>query len=215
MSGSLFVIEGPEGSFKSTVANKVVERLCQQGICAISSREPGGVEIAEKIRDIVVHDDMCIETEILLFLAARMEHYDKFIKPHLNDGKLIVLDRFVYSSLSIQGAARGYDIDTINSLHGLLLPNDLKATTFYIDVDPRSSLRRKTGNDIQKFEKENISFHLKAHEFMLEACKEYYDIIKIPGGDGKTRTSDDIANDIVAIIKLIHLGYSVINVNNN
>lgn len=211
-TNKLFAIEGPEGSFKSTVARKVAERLVGFGIPAVSSREPGGVEVAEKIREIVVNDEMCSETEVLLFLAARVEHYNKFIQPEIDKGNVVILDRFIYSSLSIQGAGRGFDTSVIGRAHKLMLGERINHVTFYINVDPKETLHRKRGDEVQKFEREAIGFHVRAHEYMLKACNENYDVIEVAGGDGIERTSDDIADDIATIIKLIQSGYSVINV---
>lgn len=211
MLNKLFVVEGPEGSFKSTVVRKVTEKLCERGIGAIASREPGGVGVSEKIRDIVVHDDMCIETEVLLFLASRVEHYNKVIKPNLEDGKIVVLDRFMYSTLSIQGEARGYSIDSIRKLHEIAFGERIQTTTFYIDIDPEVSIKRKEGYEIQKFEKEDLDFHQKAHKYMLDACVNHPNVIRIDG----YKTSDEIAEAICTIITLINDGYSVRNTNND
>ena len=198
MNNRFFVIEGPEGSYKSTVVRKVTEKLKALNHDVVSSREPGGVEVAEKIRDIVVNDDMHITTEVLLFLSSRVEHYDKVIKPNLEAGRIVILDRFIYSSLSIQGAARGYDIDVIKKLHDLVLPAELDFTTFYININPEVSVPRKKGDSVQKFEKEEMKFHIKAHDFMKTACLDNkHPVVSVNGCRSSTEIADEIVNHII------------------
>lgn len=192
----LYSIEGPEGSGKTTLSKLVASKLEELGVQAIVSREPGGVTVAEKIRDIVVHNNMNNMTEALLFLAARTEHYYSKIKPLIDKGSIVILDRFIYSSLSIQGAARGMGAELIANLHKLALPRDLEFITFYLDVDPIKGLERKQEQgELQKFEFEDEEFHLKAHRFMLNAC-QHDGVVRVPA----LKTLEEIAEEIVQYI---------------
>lgn len=197
---SLFSFEGPEGSGKTLIASLVAKKLNELNNLALYSREPGGVEVAEDIRGIVVHKEMHRMTEALLFLAARVEHYNKIIRPHIDLGYTVILDRFIYSTLAIQGNARGIPISTLKELHRLALPKDIRFITFYLDIDPRISVARKSSqdNEVQKFEREPMEFHYASRDFMLEQCQENpEEVIRIAVDHG---TPDEIADEIVNII---------------
>lgn len=192
----LFSIEGPEGSGKTSVAQIVARKLNEMGVKAVNSREPGGVAVAEEIRNIVVHEEMHPMTEALLFLSARTEHYHGKVKPLLDDGYTVILDRFIYSSLAIQGVARGMGTDVIKSLHNIALP-DISYITFYLDIDPVLGLKRKNAQDeVQKFEKEDEMFHQRIYNYMQEVCETANNVVKIDAN----ATLDEIADEIVECI---------------
>src|SRR5699024_1390129 len=110
MRGKFITFEGCEGSGKSTQIRLLSERLKKEGICHIVTREPGGSDIAEQIRAIILNGKntaMCDECEALLYAAARAQHLNEKVKPELEKGALVLCDRFVDSSLAYQGYARG------------------------------------------------------------------------------------------------------------
>ena len=114
--GLFITIEGPEGSGKTTVAKEITSYLQQQGYPLLYTREPGGVAIAEKIRDIILdvdHTTLDARCEALLYAASRRQHLVEKIEPALKEGKIIICDRFIDSSLAYQGYARGIGIDEV------------------------------------------------------------------------------------------------------
>jgi len=159
----LVVLDGPEGAGKTLTGRALKEALTERGYSVILSREPGGVPVSEKIRNIVVNDDMHPITEAYLYLASRAEHVQKVIKPALNDGKIVILDRFMYSTLAYQGGGRGLDIDKLRQLHDLALDGIVPNLNLFLDVPPQIGLARKQDDEIAKFERESLEFHEKVY----------------------------------------------------
>ena len=113
MKGKFIAFEGCEGSGKSTQLKLLAEYLIGHGVDFILTREPGGSEISEQIRGIILNGkntDMCDECEALLYAAARVQHLKQTVMPALEDGKLVICDRYIYSSLAYQGYARGLGV---------------------------------------------------------------------------------------------------------
>ena len=114
--GTLISIEGPEGAGKSSVLEALLPRLEKAGIAYITTREPGGVEIAEKIREVILdpsHTEMDPKTELLLYIASRRQHLAERVLPALKAGKLVIMDRFIDSSVAYQGFGRGLAVADI------------------------------------------------------------------------------------------------------
>lgn len=147
MTKGLFIsFEGPDGAGKTSVLNQVVSRLkntTERTI--ISTREPGGVAIAEKIRSIILdidHETMDAKTELLLYIAARRQHYVERILPHLEAGNLVLVDRFIDSSLAYQGYGRGLDLTAIDWLNQYATEGRKPDLTLYFDVPTAIGLNR-------------------------------------------------------------------------
>ena len=120
MSGLFITLEGGEGAGKTTVANSVIERLSLLGIKAIYTREPGGIKIAEKIREVILdrnHTEMDGRTEALLYAAARRQHLVEKVRPAMEKGYVVLCDRFVDSSIVYQGYARGLGVDEVRKIN--------------------------------------------------------------------------------------------------
>ena len=144
-TGGLFItLEGGEGAGKSTLAKALAARLEAHGLTVELTREPGGSPGAEEIRRLVVEGDpdrWSAETEILLFIAARRDHWERTIAPALAAGATVITDRFTDSTRVYQGTTRGDLTDLVDRLHALMIPRrpDL---TLVIDVDPAAALAR-------------------------------------------------------------------------
>lgn len=169
--GYLFVFEGGEGSGKSTAIKKVKEKLEKDGYKVLVTREPGGCDISEQIRNIILNNkDMDIETELLLFLAARKEHYIKIVKPALKDKYIVLMDRFMDSTIVYQGI---YEENTCNCYPYFEASRDLLmkqlngkdgyfGKSYYLRLsDPEIGLNRiKIHNrETNKFDEKGIKFH--------------------------------------------------------
>ncbi|MDF3047076.1 MAG: tmk [Candidatus Midichloriaceae bacterium] len=169
--------EGGEGSGKTTQAKRLVENLQKKGIKALFTREPGGTELAEKIRALLL-GDQGIEnalTEFLLITAARHDHVESLIKPKLAQGFVVVCDRFFDSSIVYQGLCKALDISLMQSLHYSIFQGFEPDVTFLIDIDPEIAQRRITlpssKRDSNHYDQRDITFHKKVRQGLLECAK--------------------------------------------
>jgi dTMP kinase len=203
MKEGLFItFEGGEGSGKTTIINKLVPLLEAKGLNVLTSREPGGVRIAEDIRNIILdpkNTEMCYETEALLFAASRMQHLKEKVIPALLSGKVVICDRYLDSSLVYQGYCRGLGFDKVlraNAFASEYMPK----VTFFIDVTPEVGLSRLKGRSgkIDRLDKECIDFHQKVYDGYIKLCEMYPDRVKRIDGN---RDVLDIVNEILDIIE--------------
>ena len=128
MSGLFITLEGGEGAGKTTVAYSVIEKLSSVGIKAIYTREPGGIKIAEKIREIILdpnHTEMDCRTEALLYAAARRQHLVEKVKPAMENGYVVLCDRFVDSSIVYQGYARGIGMEEVLKMNEFAIEGNM------------------------------------------------------------------------------------------
>ena len=162
MSKGLFIsIEGGEGSGKSTVIQRLKEELEKRGEQVLVTREPGGIDVAERIRNILVHQEMDALTEAMLFASSRNETIKQVIQPALDEGKIVLCDRFLDSSLVYQGYVKGLGIEKVYEINQLVLQDCLPALTLYFDLDPVIGLERIAQNsrETNKFDELDIGFH--------------------------------------------------------
>ena len=172
--GVLISFEGSEGSGKSTQIAHLAEQLQAAGRRVFSTREPGGTEIGEQVRNIIVHnskgDEMCAETELLLFAASRAQLVREIIAPNLMKGVIVVCDRYIDSSTVYQGVARSLSLDPVQQINQFAVGNVLPDVTIVLDVPTRVSLARiqQRASDLpNRMERENISFYKKVREGYL------------------------------------------------
>ncbi len=148
MKGKFIAFEGCEGSGKSTQLKLLAEYLIGHGVDFILTREPGGSEISEQIRGIILNGkntDMCDECEALLYAAARVQHLKQTVMPALEEGKLVICDRYIYSSLAYQGYARGLGVEFVESVNAYALehcPADMTVFLYFARGRVREKARR-------------------------------------------------------------------------
>ncbi|MCP1143226.1 dTMP kinase [Lysinibacillus endophyticus] len=186
MKNNLFItFEGPEGAGKTTVINKIIARLQQQNIDVLGTREPGGIEIAEKIREIILnpaHTAIDERTEALLYAAARSQHFFEKVEPALKEGKHVLCDRFIDSSLAYQGYARGIGIDEVLSINEFAIGKRMPDLTFYFDINPAVGLARihaHNEREVNRLDNESLLFHEKVRKGYYEVIKRYPNRIKV------------------------------------
>lgn len=184
--GEFIVFEGLEGSGKSTAIQFIKNYLSTKTNNVIYTREPGGTYLSEKIRDLVIDSSNIInkESEILLLYAARMDHLNKIINPALNNGKIVISDRFNWSSLAYQGGGRQLGLNTVKKLNDLFLGSFMADLTLYIDIDPKIGLSRIRHNRrlLDRFEKENMNFFHRTRNIYYKLINIYkHDSILING----------------------------------
>lgn len=179
---SLFItLEGPEGSGKTSAIKLVREALEQMGHEIIMTREPGGTPISEQIRNVILDKDntaMDSRTEALLYAASRRQHLVEKIWPALKEGKIVFCDRYLDSSLSYQGYARGLGIDDILKVNEYATEGTFPHITFLFDIDPELGLERISKNkdrEVNRLDVEKLSFHQKVREGYLILSKRFPD----------------------------------------
>lgn len=166
MNGVFITFEGPDGAGKTTILGMVAERL--QNV--LVTREPGGIDIAEQIRRVILAKEntaMDPRTEALLYAAARRQHLAERVKPALEKGEIVLCDRFVDSSLAYQGYARGLGIEEVWSINQFAIENMLPELTVYFDIEPELGLQRinkNKGREINRLDLEKLEFHQKVRE---------------------------------------------------
>lgn len=180
-NGFFITLEGPEGSGKSTQVRMLSDFLGSKGINYILTREPGGTDLAEKIRSILknisLNKVLSLKTEALLFQAARAQHVFEKIRPALDQNKVVICDRFADSSTVYQGVARGLgkaEVEALNKFSTDSLTPDL---TLLLDIDPNIGLSRahiRENCSIQKdrFEEQDLAFHIKIRESFLKLAAD-------------------------------------------
>lgn len=182
--GYFFSVEGNEGAGKTTIVKMASQYLTSRGLEVVTSREPGGIKIAEQIRAVILDKDntnMDGRTEALLYAAARRQHYTDKIYPSLKKGKTIICDRFIDSSLAYQGYARGLGMEEVLWINQFAVENAFPDLTLYLDVDPELGLKRireHQNREINRLDLESLSFHLKVRKGFLEVVKMFPNRIK-------------------------------------
>ena len=170
--GRFITFEGTEGAGKTTQISRIQTFLETEGYEVITTREPGGTPLSEKIRGLLLQDDMSQMTELLLMFAARAEHIAKVILPAINAGKWVLCDRFTESSYAYQGYARGLPLSQIEALENLVQGDLRPDCTFWFDIPVREGMKRvdnRGGRD--RFEAENIAFFEKVAFGFSELAK--------------------------------------------
>ncbi|MBS8266946.1 dTMP kinase [Mesobacillus boroniphilus] len=184
--GIFITIEGPDGSGKTTILQMLAQNLEKEGYAVVATREPGGIEIAEQIRKVILDPEntaMDPRTEALLYAAARRQHLAEKVKPALKEGKIVLCDRFVDSSLAYQGHARGLGIDEVYSINEFAIENMMPVMTLYFDVAPEIGLERinkNKGREVNRLDMEKLEFHQKVREGYMMIAERFPDrILKI------------------------------------
>lgn len=171
--------EGPEGAGKTTVISVVGERLEKEGHKVLLTREPGGIKISEDIREIILDNEnvaMDGKTEALLYAAARRQHLVEKVIPALEQGYMVLCDRFIDSSLAYQGYARGIGIDEILSINEFAIEDTMPSLTVFFDISPEEGLARILNNEEReqnRLDKEQLTFHKQVYEGYQKVIKRY------------------------------------------
>ena len=212
MKKGLFItFEGLEGCGKTTQAKMLFDFLIKQKIPSIYTKEPGGTKIGDKIRKILLdqkNDGMDYKTEMLLFLASRAENVRLIILPALEEGKVVISDRFYDSTTAYQGYGRGIDLKIVKHLNSLVVGKAIPDLTFILDIDPYEGLRRSAsfGNlHEMRFEEEFLNKKIIEGKLFLERVRHgYYQLSREETGRVKiidaNRNKEDIYNEIVEIV---------------
>ncbi len=199
--GKFITFEGCDGCGKSTQLKLLSAYLTRRGIPHIFTREPGGGKISEEIRKIILdgrNTEMTDECEALLYAAARVQHLHDRVEPALKEGRLVVCDRYVDSSLAYQAGARGLGYEFVESVNAYAIKEYLPDTTVFIDLTPEEAFRRKHGADENdRMEQAGLAFHKKVYEaYRFLAAKYPGRIATVDGRD----TPEGIFAQILAVL---------------
>ncbi len=205
MVRNLFItFEGPEGAGKTSVLKAIVERLQSENIEFLSTREPGGIEIAEKIREVILnpaHTAMDAHTEALLYAAARSQHFHEKVEPALKAGKHVLCDRFIDSSLVYQGIGRGLGVEEVRAINEFAIGTRMPDKTILFDLDPEIGLARiqaSRQDEINRLDTESLAFHKSVRKGYLELAKEDDERITIVDAG---RPLEEVVDDVWMILK--------------
>ena len=205
MAGNLFItFEGPEGAGKTSVLKVIIERLQQGNIDVLATREPGGIEIAEKIREVILnpaHTAMDARTEALLYAAARSQHFYEKVQPALEAGKHVLCDRFIDSSLVYQGMGRNLGVEAVRAINEFAIGTRMPDQTILFDLEPAIGLARIDANradEINRLDTESLAFHEKVREGYLKLAQEDPERIRIVDA---SQPLEDVIEATWAILK--------------
>lgn len=205
MSGLFITLEGPDGSGKSTASRMLVSYLRQKRHRVTLTREPGGTDISEKIRHIILdtkNSEMQDTTEALLYAASRAQHVGEKIIPAMEADRIVVCDRFVLSSLVYQGIGRGLGVDTIKKLNDFATTGLEPDMILFFDIDPKKALTRKTKRSkADRLEEETIEFHRSVYEGYKSLLDMYGDrVCMIDASYSKKVVFEQVKNAVDNII---------------
>ncbi|MCY6960627.1 dTMP kinase [Clostridium brassicae] len=182
--GVFITIEGPDGSGKTSVMELLKIYLYEKNIEYIATREPGGINISEQIRNVILDKEniaMDSRTEALLYAASRRQHMAERVIPALKNGKMVICDRFIDSSLAYQGYARGIGIDEVMNINEFAIDGYMPDLTLYLDIEPEIGLERICKNkqrEVNRLDLEKLDFHKKVREGYYILLEKYPNRIK-------------------------------------
>ncbi|RMF63220.1 MAG: dTMP kinase [Calditrichaeota bacterium] len=203
MKGVLISFEGIDFSGKSVQANLLKENLVRKGFSVILLREPGGTEISEKIREVLLdkgNDGMVDRTEVLLYSAARAQMVAERVVPHLKRGGVVICDRYFDSTTAYQGYGREIDLDFIKQLHKFAIQDIVPDITFLIDIDLEEAVRRSEqgGHRLDRLEQEGEEFRERVRAGYLAVAEEEPERFVVVDG---RRSVAEIQEEILSHVK--------------
>ena len=202
---SLFVtFEGGEGSGKSSCLAKVAKDLQNAGFEVVITREPGGTPISEQIRNVILdkaNTDMDPMTEALLYAASRRQHLVQKILPALREGKIVLCDRYLDSSLAYQGGARGLGIEKILALNQYAIDGQYPDLTLFFDLKPEVGLERieeNSSREVNRLDLEKLSFHHKVRDSFLKLMGMFPDrYVRIDASKSREEVENSALEQII------------------
>lgn len=202
MTGKFITLEGVDGAGKSTHLNWLVNCLRQQGRGVVQTREPGGTPLGEKLRELLLHDPMHLETEALLMFAARREHLEQVIRPAIERGDWVVCDRFTDASFAYQGGGRGLAVDKLACLEDWVQAGWQPDLTLLFDlpIDVAAVRMASAARQLDRFEQEQTDFHERVRAAYLARAAQFPERFRIIDS---RQSVDIIQNELEIIISSI------------
>ncbi len=205
MKQGLFItLEGPDGSGKSTQIEYLKEYFNRRGLACVFTREPGGTAIGEKLRSIILdkeNQEMCDMAEALLYAASRAQHVEQLIKPALREGKIVVCDRFIDSSIAYQGYGRELG-DAVRVINELAVDGCMPDVTFLMEISPEIGKSRIREESQDRLEQEKLEFHNRVYAGYREIAKFYPNrFVEIDAGKDKEAIRETVLSHIDSILE--------------
>lgn len=203
-------VEGPEGSGKSSVCRRIYEKLLELGYDVILTREPGGTPISEAIRDVILNKEntsMDGRTEALLYAASRRQHLIEKVWPALKEGKIVLCDRYLDSSLAYQGGARGLGVDEILNINMFATEGTFPDLTLLFDIEPELGLARIARNqnrEVNRLDLEKIDFHKSVRETFLSLSRRFSNRFEVV--DASLTFDEVFENALQVVLKRLNGG---------
>ena len=203
-------VEGPEGSGKSSVCRRIYEKLLELGYDVILTREPGGTPISEAIRDVILNKEntsMDGRTEALLYAASRRQHLIEKVWPALKEGKIVLCDRYLDSSLAYQGGARSLGVDEILNINMFATEGTFPDLTLLFDIEPELGLARIARNqnrEVNRLDLEKIDFHKSVRETFLSLSRRFSNRFEVV--DASLTFDEVFENALQVVLKRLNGG---------
>ncbi len=204
LKGKFITFEGPEGAGKTSVLEMLMKEINETEMDVVFTREPGGIHISEKIREVILnkdHTEMDPRTEALLYAAARRQHLAERVIPAIDSGRTVFCDRFIDSSLAYQGHARGLGIEEVLSINEFAINGLMPDLTFYFKIDPKIGLQRISKNserEKNRLDLENLSFHQKVQEGYEKVIDMFPERIVVIDAQ---RSLQEVVKDVKKVLK--------------
>lgn len=212
MKKGLFItIEGPDGAGKTSIQKDAAKILSEEGFHFELTREPGGIDIAEQIREIILNPKntaMDGRTEALLYAASRRQHLTEKVIPYLEEGINVLCDRFVDSSLAYQGCGRGLGIEQVFEMNQFAIQDTMPDLTLFLMLEPEIGLERISRNrakgEVDRLDMEKIDFHKKVYKAYSEIAEKYPKRIKVIDA---SKSYNEVLENTVNLIREYLLKY--------
>jgi len=200
--GFFITFEGPEGSGKSTQAQKLKKALLQKGYSVTLVREPGATRVGEEIRQVLLRkgEEITPLTELLLYQAARAQNTRENIIPRLKKGEIVISDRYAESSLAYQGYGRGLAREDIEQINMLACDNLRPDLTILLDIEPEAGLKRLKKNGFDRLEGETIDFHRRVREGYLKLSRDLDYFWKLNAKKPQEELEREILTEVLKLI---------------
>lgn len=199
MRGKFITFEGPDGSGKTTQVRRLTAYLQDAGFTTAATREPGGTEVAEKIRGILLdplNRQMTDRTEALLYAASRSQHVEELIQPALADGKIVICDRFTDSTIAYQGFGRKQDLEFLAQVNEIATRGLKPDLTLLLDISPEAGMGRifaSRGTKGDRLEQQSLDFHSRVRQGFRFLAEKDPGRIKLISGE---KPADEVFREI-------------------
>ena len=197
------VFEGPEGAGKSTQVQRLSAHLQKENYNVLTTKEPGGTPVGNAIREVLLDPELTINplSEFLLYSASRAQIVRDVIKPALSQGRIVVCDRFLASSIAYQGYGRGLDLNLLHSLSKEVITHLKPEITFLLDISPEKGLQRVVARGkLDRLEQSNLSFHHRVRKGFLKQAKAESNWIILNAEETEEKLAEHIWQVVVSML---------------